>query len=211
MATTDPDLNENGLPVRMPSGAVFKVLTRSEVDYLDERVAKYTHEFAWTNPSDLQDVDRMLILELMVYRWGLFLSMSKDYFGDPIDEQALRRSLNDYSGELRQLKKSIGLDKVSRDKERGDDSVPAYLERLRQRAKEFGINRNKMMDKGLELSQQLIALYTLYENCDEQERHEQQCGAEDILSWIRDVYIPEFQSVDEAFRKNHQTYWIADQ
>jgi hypothetical protein len=152
----------------------------------------------------------MLILELMVYRYGLYLSQEKDHWGESIDGNALRRAVNDYSGELRQIKKQLGLDSMSREKSKGADSIPAYLENLRRRALEFGINRNKMMDKGIELSQQVIALVTLWNNCDEQERLEQRCTAEDVCTWLRDTYIPEFQAVDEAFRQGQQRFWIQE-
>lgn len=204
-------VSEEGLSVKLPSGAEFKVLTPSEVEYVNDRVHQYQRTFKWDNISDVQDVDRIVIMELFVYRWGSFLAMGKDYYDDDVDEQALRKSINDWSGELRLVKKSLGMDKATRDKDSGDDSVPAYLERLRLRAKEFGINRNKMMDKGLVLSQQVIALATLYKNCDQQERLEQRCTAEDVCNWLLEVYIPEFQVVDSDFRKTSQTLWIADQ
>jgi len=208
---TDLDLAvEDGLPVRLPSGAEYKVLTQSEVNYVKKRVKDYTHAFKWDNTSDLQDVDRMIMFELLVYRYGIWVSRRRDYVDDPVDENQLRKSMNELSGELRMLKKSLGIDRVSRDKERGDDSVPVYLEKLRQRAKEFGINRNNMMDKGLVLSQQLIALYQMHKNCDQQERVEQHCRTEDVIEWIGTVFIPQFQAVDETFRQTQQRYWVQD-
>lgn len=204
-------LDEDGIPVTLPSGAVFKVLTGEERDYVSDRVREYVSTFRWENTSDLQDVDRLLILELFVFRYGLWLSRTKDYWDEGIDEQRLQKSLHDMSGELRQLKKHLGIDKVSRDKERGDDSVPAYLERLQQRAKEFGISRENMLQKGIELSQQLIALYTLHKNCTPDEQIEQQCRAEDLVAWIGDCFVPQFQAVDEHFRSNVQRFWIQDQ
>lgn len=204
-------VDEDGLPVDLPSGAPFKVLTSSEVEYVNDRVRKYSDEFRWTNVSDIQDVDRVIIMELLTYRYGQWLAKQKDYFDQGIDEQALRRSLNDTSSELRLIKKQLGMDKPSRDKERGDDSVPAYLEQLRRRAQEFGINREKMLDKGLELSQQLIAMWQLHVNCDEQERLENRCTAEDVIEWIGTTFKPEFEAVDAHFRENVQKYWIAKQ
>lgn len=201
---------EDGLPVRLPSGAEYKVLTQSEVNYVKKRVKDYTAAFKWDNTSDLQDVDRMIMFELLVYRLGLWVSRRRDYVGDPVDENQLRKSMNELSAELRQLKKALGIDRISRDKERGEDSVPQYLENLRQRAKEFGINRNMMMDKGIVLSQQLIALHTLYRNCDALERVEQRCRADDIMDWIATVYVPQFSAVDKKFREGAQRYWIQE-
>jgi hypothetical protein len=204
--------SEDGLPVTLPSGVIFNgALTSDEVTYVQERVQKYMDEFHFQNVSDLQDVDRLVVNELLVYRWQLFVAKGKDYWDEGVAEQALRKSINDFSVELRNIKKQLGMDKASRDKERGEDSVPNYIQSLLTRAKEFGVNREKMMDKGLTLCQQLIALYTLHKNCDEKERLENQCTAEDLLKWIETTFIPEFEAVDEHFRKNVQRYWIAKQ
>jgi hypothetical protein len=150
------------------------------------------------------------MFEMLVHRYGNWVSRRLDYFDEPVDENGLRKVMHDLSGELRQLKKSLGIDKVGRDKERGDDSVPAYLEKLRQRAKEFGVNRNNIMDKGFELCNQLIALYQLMSNCDQQEQIEMKCRPEDIIDWLGTSFIPEFTAVDEAFRKTSQRYWVQD-
>jgi hypothetical protein len=211
MATKDPFyLDESGIPVSLPSGAVYQVLTSDEVHYVEDRVRDYTQSFKWDNTSDLQDVDRMIMSEMLIHRYQNWLSRRADYLDDPIDETGLRKAVNEASGELRQLKKSLGIDKISREKERGDDSVPAYLERLRQRAKEFGVNRNLQMDKGFEMCNQLIALYQLMENCDAQERIEMHCRPEDIIDWIGTSFIPDFQIIDTEFRKTSQRYWVQD-
>ena len=204
-------LSEDGLPVKLASGNVFQVLTSSEVAYVEERVRLYTAEFRWQNVSDIQDVDRIIIFELLVYRYGLFISMQKDYFKDAVDENALRRIIGDYSGEVRLLKKSLGMDKAARERESGADSLPAYLEQLRIRAKAFGVNRDNMTAKAIELGQQVIALYILYKNCDPQERIEQQCTAEDIMKWIGATFQPEFEAVDKHFRETNQKMWIGSQ
>jgi hypothetical protein len=207
---TDLRIGDEGYPVALASGAPFVVLSPAEVTYVQERVDKYKTEFRYENVSDLQDVDQIVVKELFIHRWSLWISKQVDYFGGEVDEQALRKSINDYSGEVRQLKKALGMDKVTRDKEHGDDSVSSYLSNLKRRAMEFGINRNNMQAKTIELGQQVVALTTLHFNCDEDERLEQKCTATDIVGWLRDVFIPEFQAVDKAFREGQQKFWIQD-
>ena len=204
-------VSEDGLPVKLPSGATFYVLTKDEEKYFKERVTRYLKDNHFVNVSDMQDVDRMIEMELLTHRWALWLSRQKDYFGDAVDERALRSTLNDYSGELRQLKKSLGIDKVARDKQRGDDSVQEYLANLRVRAKEFGVNRSKQFDKVIELFQQAQALLVLHDNSDPTERMEQRCTTEDVLDWFRTVAFPEFNAIDEEFRNTKQKMWVRSQ
>jgi hypothetical protein len=193
--------------VRLPSGATFPVHSE-EVDYISERTRRYLDENHFSNVSDFQDVDRMLIMELICFRWGTWISRQKDYWGDPVDLDQLQQSLKAHSVELRQLKKQLGIDKIARDRSKGEDSVPAYLNNLLRRAKEFGVHRERQMDKALELFNELKALVTLHQNADEVERGELHVQLEDILDWIVTIAIPEYDRLDEHFRQNQQRAWV---
>jgi hypothetical protein len=191
---------EDGLPVQLPSGAEFTVLTQSEVDYVRARVDQYKSTYRWENVSDVQDVDRIVIFELLVYRWGSDMARGRDIHGDETDDANLQKRVKEISAEIRQIKAQMGMDKASRDKENDESSVSAYLDRLRKRAKEFGIMREEQFDKALELTHSLIALYQLHINCDDTERRQEQCEAQDIVDWIGEVYKPQFEAVDAHFR-----------
>lgn len=193
--------------IKLPSGAVFPVHAE-EVSYVMDRAARYLGENHFTNVSDIQDVDRMLIMELICFRWGTWISRTKDYWGDPVDEDKLQQSLKAHSTELRQLKKQLGIDKVARDRAKGEDSVPAYINNLLRRAKEFGIHRENQSAKVLELFNQLKALVTLHLNADEVERAEMHIQEHDLVEWIITIAIPEFDALDDHFRKNQQRTWI---
>lgn len=194
--------------VTLPSGASFTVHT-SEAQYFRTRCSKYLSDNDFQNISDFQDVDRLLVLELLCHRWSNWISRQRDYWGDPVDENTLQKSLKDHSTEIRQLKKSLGLDRETREKVRGEDSVENYLARLRQRAKHFGYMRNKQTAKAIELWMDLRAIYTLYKNCDERERIEQHCTLEEIFSWLENEAFPAFDLIDQEFRKE-QTTWIRE-
>lgn len=197
------------VPVTLPSGARHAVFKR-EASYLEERVVRYQNDLAFTNVADLQTLDAIVVYETLLWRWGQWLSRQVDYWGEAIDEKELTRQSKDTSQEIRQLKKNLGIDKVTRDKVKGEDSIANYIENLKIRAKQFGINRERMLDKGLELGQELIAKITLHDNCTEDERRELNITTEHLVSWIRDVYVPEFEKVDAHFRENKQKMWIRE-
>jgi len=193
--------------IKLPSGAVFPVHAE-EVAYVQDRAARYLGENHFTNISDIQDVDRMLIMEMICFRWGTWISRTKDYWGDPVDEDKLQQSLKAHSTELRQLKKQLGIDKVARDRAKGEDSVPAYINNLLRRAKEFGVHRQEQSAKAIELFQQLRALVTLHMNADEVERQEMHIQEHDILDWLLTIAFPEFEEIDAHFRKHQQQTWV---
>lgn len=200
---------EDMVPVTLPSGAMFYVHDK-EFQYFKTRSSKYLSDNDFQNVSDFQDIDRLLILELLCQRWGLWISTQRDYWGEPVDENSLQKSLKEHSAEIRQLKKSLGLDRETREKVRGEDSPENYLSRLRQRAKHFGYMRNDQAAAAIQLYMDLKALVTLHDNCDEKERVELRLNEGDILRWLREEAFPRFDSIDEKFRQE-QKMWIREQ
>lgn len=197
-------------PVMLPSGGLFQVYDR-EVVYFQERVKKYLSDNHFTNVSDLATLDQILMGEMLVWRWMNWVTQQKDYWGDPIDESGLAKTIKEMSTELRQLKGALGIDKITRDRQRGEESVSAFIKNLGIRAREFGINREEMSAKSIELFQQLKADITLYDNCTEDERKELGITTPELLAKIRDELIPEFDAIDEYFRSHKQKMWIREQ
>jgi len=202
---------EDGLvPVRLPSGGSFFVHDR-ELGYFNDRRDRYLKDNHFVNVSDFQDLDRLIIAEMLTQRWGMWISSKRDYWGDPVDENQYQKALKEHSAEIRQLKKALGLDKETRDKVKGEDSVDAYIRSLRQRAKEFGVMRNQQAAKAIELINDVKARAILWSNCDEQEKIQQGCTSDQVIQWILDDVIPEFDEIDTKFKQGTQTYWVRDQ
>lgn len=207
MAFVSAPQGDEEFEVTAPSGSKYYLVTQEEADYYFDKVHRYTTDNKFFNVSDLQDLDRIILMETLSWRWSSWLSKEKDYWGDPIDAKSIRDSLKDYSNELRQLKKMMGIDKAARDRERGESAVD-YLENLRIRAKEFGVSREKQLTVALTLFKELEALVTLYLNCNEKERIEQNIEITDLLDWIVKICIPEFEEIDTYFRENQQRFWL---
>lgn len=193
--------------VPLPSGAQFPV-HRREVGYLSDLVRRYMDDNHFSNIADLQDVDRLLLMELMCFRWGVWLSRGSDYDDRPIDADAVEKSLKNHSAEVRQIKTALDVTKKARDKAKGEDSTPVFIDNLLARAKEFGVHRENQLAKALELFNELKAIVTLHRNCDEVERAELHMEIEDVLEWIVSVAIPEYDRIDEHFRAHQQRFWV---
>lgn len=202
----DTQDSQGTVEVTTLSGSSFYVLNQEEKDYFEDVSARYVSDNRFSNTSDLQDLDRILMMETMVYRWGRWLALESDYYNNEIDPEKLNKAIKEFSMEIRQLKKAVGLDRVSRDKDKGE-SIAAYIENLRRRAQEFGIMRNESAVKAITLFHDLISLVTLADNCTEQERKENHVEDADIVQWVRDV-TPEFTDIDKEFRESSQQYWV---
>lgn len=99
------------LKVRLPSGCTVDALTEGEKDYLTERVAQHERSRETSSSIDhVLRVDRLLVMELLCYRWSLWILNGEDYDKAAIDETALRKALSECSAEIRHLKQLLGLD-----------------------------------------------------------------------------------------------------
>lgn len=212
----EPVSDEEDLPivasakaVKLASGADYEVMHETEAQIVNNLVQRYTTEYLFSSISDLQDVDRIIIMELMAHRYSGWQNRGHDYYGQEIDNKDLDERILNASKEVRQIKKALGIDRLTRDKDKGD-SVPEYLENLRVRARQFGLMREKQLDVALSKFQKLSGLTTLYWNCTDIERKEEKCTAEDILKWLRDEAIPEFNEIDEYFQEHEQRYWVRE-
>ena len=105
-----------------PSGSELKLQTNEEADWYESRRDRYQADNAFPNISDLQDLDRLLMLEVLVYRWSLWMAQGYDYQQSLINQKELKDNIREYSVELRQLKMALGIDKVTRDREKAESS-----------------------------------------------------------------------------------------
>jgi len=193
-------------PVSSPSGGKVNLQTSDEADWYDQRRAQYMSQNKFPNVSDLLDLDRLLQLEVMVFRWGQWISQGFDYMQSLVDQEQLQKHIREYSREIREVKLALGIDKVSRDKEKGEN-LTDYISTLLTRAKTFGIHRNRQYEAAVTLMYELRSMVLTYDRCDETEREELDLSPETILDWIKDQMISQWDAIDDAFREE-QKIWI---
>lgn len=195
--------------VQTVGGETLRVLAAAEARWFTQTRDSYLAQTKFTDTTDLQDLDRLLVQELMVFRLSQFLAGGCDYEGFEIDETLLRRNVREYSEQITRLKESMGLTKRARDDATAGGDVNAYITQLLAKAKVFGVHREKQLTKALILMNELSAIVGAFDRSDEEERH--RLGFEnekEIVDWVRGRMIPEYQELDAHFRENEQRYWI---
>lgn len=198
-----------------------KTVTGHELELVDKRERsvfetardKYLTEFAFSMANDKRALDRLLLLETQMFRWQWQLAAGCDYDGvdlDPTEEAALRRAIKDTAPQISEIQKDLGLTKAQRE---SDDETPAaYLAKLRIRAKEHGVRREKQLGRALELSHELFAIAGAYKRSNLNERRKLGFeSAEDVVDWVLEVMQPRFDEVDAYFRATSQKFWVRSQ
>ena len=199
--------------VKNLTGQEIPLLSNIEKNFYIEARDKYLAEFKFTVASDLRALDRLLLLEVQMYRAQWFLSAGCDYQYvdlDPAEEVALRRTVKEASAQIQEIQKDLGLIKSTRDKEQAD-SVGAYITKLKLAAKAHGIKRERELGRALELTHELFALCGAYQRSNEHERNKLGFeSADDIVEWVMTYMREEFNAIDDYFREHEQRFWVRE-
>lgn len=205
MADTNP------LTVTNIAGEELEVLTPAEQRWFNSSRDMYLSQTKFSETTDLRDLDRLIVMELMVYRLGHFISAGHDYDGFDVDDTLLRRNLREYSEQINKTKSSMGLNKSARDDAANAGDLSSYIANLKMRAKIFGLHRENQLTRALVLMQELSAVVGAFDRSDAEERH--RLGFEnekDIVDWVRVTMLPEYHQLDAHFRENDQRYWVRE-
>jgi len=201
----------NLIDVQLVSGKTSKVMTELEAEWFNETRDSYLAQTKFTETTDLRDLDRLLVMELMMFRWTQWLSAGVDYEGFETPAEAVRRNIKEYSDQINKVKESMGLNKRARDDAANDGNFAQWLSDLKARAKIFGVHREKQLQVALTLFNQLSGIVNTFDRGDAEERAKAGFESEEkIVEWIRKVAIPRYHEVDAHFRENEQRYWIRD-
>lgn len=203
----DPNL-VNTKFVRGASGQELEVKNMDEKVWFETNLAKYLKEYQFENIADLQDLDRLLGMELLSYRYTAWLTRGRDYDDLQFAEKEVRDHKQKIDQEIRLLKKHMGMDRKGR-VESEQESVAQYLQNLLRRAQQFGVHRNTQVAKAIDLLNDLKMMVGLHYRCDEEERRELGVEKDEIWDWIVETALPEYDAIDAAFRKE-QRLWLQE-
>lgn len=201
------DESDETFEVTSPSGATVRVMTQEEADHYNRISAMYLQDNKFSNISDKLELDRVLTFELASYRCSQWLTRGEDYQHRKVNNNEIQKSMELFSKEIRGIKKDLGIDKSTRDKDQGE-SLAEYIHNLGIRAKEFGVTRNKQATEAITLLMQIRGMITAYENSNAAERKEFGFNLEDLVEWIKQQ-SDTFDKIDADLRKK-QTYWISE-
>lgn len=197
--------------VRLCSDEVLFVQTDVEQRWFNATKEKYLAENKFDVVTDYQDLDRLLALELLVFRWTQHLASGYDYEKHMVDDDLLRKQLKEQSDVILKLKQSLGLDKKTRDAALADGNFHVWFADVKRRARIFGIHRENQLNVALGLMHELSGHLGAFDRSDQEERKKLGFETEkDLVDWVRSDMLPQFRAVDEHFLENEQKLWKRD-
>jgi hypothetical protein len=205
-------VTRNRPKVMSVTGHEVELMHDREREYYETARDRYKSEFSFTMHNDLRALDRLLLMETQMWRAQWQLAGGQDYDGvelDSSDEIALRRAVKELAPQIADIQKDLGLTKAQR--ENDGDTVAGYIQKLRVRAKEHGVRREKQLGRAMELINELFAIAGSYKRSNENERRK--LGFEtgdDVVDWVLEVMQPRYNEIDDYFREHQQKFWIRD-
>lgn len=205
------ELGDPQFEVTLCSDEVLYVQTEVEQRWFNATKAKYLAENKFDQVTDYQDLDRLLLLELLVFRWSQHLASGWDYQKNLVDDDLLRKQLKEQSDVILKLKQSLGMDKKTRDAALADGNFHTWFMDVKRRAKAFGIHRENQLNKALALINDLSGHLGAFDRSDEEERKKIGFETEkDLIAWVRDEMLPAYRAIDEYFLEHEQKMWRRD-
>ncbi len=208
---TAPEETGEIFEVTLCSGMSIEVMTEKEKEWFDQTQAKYLDENKFTDRTDLQDVDRLLALELQMFRWTTYIGIGRDYNGIRIDEDLVRKQIKEVADSIGKVKTTLGLDKAARNKALNEGNFHDWFTDATRRAKHFGVHRQNQLNKALALFSSISATVGAFTRSNEEERIK--LGFRDeaaIITWLRESVIPEYEELDAYFLEHEQKIWTVD-
>lgn len=206
--------NTPKVKVTLVSGEPLEVIGDLEASWWNKTKQNYLDQTKFTEITDRQDLDRLLSLELQIFRTSQQLAVSENLYGEPLETEEilkLQKTLREFSEQASRLKTEMQLSKKARDAAANDGNFAGWLEELKRRAKLFGIHRNNQVTRALALINELSAIVGTYDRSDEEERGKIGFPTEnDIVAWVRETMIPEYHDIDEKWRASEQKMWTQD-
>jgi hypothetical protein len=208
VADTSPVTGVRLFRAKLLSGGWVDLQGQEEFNYYLEAQNRYMTEFQFTVASDLRTLDRLIFFETVLFRWQGWLACGYSYNG-PLTlatENQVRRSIKDTTSQVSQLQQDLGLTFSQRQRDQYE-SVGAYILKLKQAAKEFGVHREKQLTVALDLFYQVLSVAGTWLRSDENERRK--LGHTDpveILKWIDGEVREKFDEVDKEFQTRQISY-----
>lgn len=197
--------------VELCSKMTVTVMTAKEKEWFEKTRDSYLEENKFSESTDLQDVDRLLILELQLFRWTMYIAAGRDYDGIRVDEDLVRKQIKEVADSITKVKNSLGLDKAARDKALNEGNFHEWFTDATRRAKAFGVHRQNQLNQALALFNEISATVGAFYRSNEEERVKLGYKTEAaIVEWIRDDVLPRYHEVDEFFVNNEQSMWARD-
>lgn len=198
--------------VELPGGGgSIPLQNRDEVDRWTTLETAYCDQYDLKKINDLTNLSTLLVQQINLYRAQLALSGRVPEIDDDDlptgryqqrvlkanEIRAYQGQITDASKEIREIEKTMGIDKKSRESA-GEENNRQWLIRMKARAHRYGLHVSKRATRYEEFVMELRWRARLNEIGDPEDKHYENCSDEGVLQWVR-AQLAELEQADRDF------------
>lgn len=200
------------LAVELPGGGgKLPLQSAEEVDRWMTLRTAYEDQYDLKKINDQTNLGMVLVQQINLYRAQLALSgrvpeVDEDGLPTgrmqqrvlkPAEARQYQEAIRDAAKEIRDIEKTMGIDKASREKS-GEDNTRAWLIRMKARAHRYGLHVSTRVTKYEEFVMELRWRLRLNEVGDAEDKAYEGCSDAGIIQWAR-TQLAELEEVDKKF------------
>jgi hypothetical protein len=184
--------------VELPGGGKLQLATIDEVELFETSRDKYLHDYRITAQSDRLAIGNALLMHLENFRAQQRINGMEpelDPAGVPTgryvkakvssqDRTAALNVLLKTSQEIREIEKSMGIDKKTRD-QGGQYDVATYISAMKSGAREFGIHLSRRYKEYDRVCMEARVKLRMLENLDPEDLASENLSTDTFCDWMR--------------------------
>lgn len=192
-------------------GGGITLQSAEEVDRWQVLEAAYKDQYDLRKINDLTNLGTLLVQHVNLYRAQQALSgrvpeIDEDELATgryvskvlkPMEIKAYQEQINTVSKEIREIEKTMGIDKKSRDAA-GDESLRSYLLSMKARAHRYGLHVSKRVTAYEEFVMELRWRLRLNENGDAEDKQYEGVDDAGLIQWARQ-HLAVLEEADRKF------------
>lgn len=209
-----------GVEVDLPSGGKLTLYTVEEAQLWEDLDQRYRSDYALNNINDLMTLGMILTHNIAIFRAQQAMSGQEAEFdanGVPTGRYVQKKLSNTEAtgvhqrllkagNEIRELEKTLGIDKKTRDAG-GGDSIAEYLSSLKVAGRQFGIHITKRTKAYEEFCMDLRWRIRVLRNGDDEDRAHHNITGETILQFC-ETRLAELESIDQEFAQQRGKVFV---
>lgn len=210
----------NKYEVDLPAGGALALHSAEEQDLWETTKDNYQREYNFTKPNDLVLLGSILTQQLLMFRQAQRLNgmiPQLDAAGipkgtykyeelKPSEAKACQTMISQASSEIRDLEKSLGIDKKTRESG-GMHTLAGYLENLKLSANQYGAHISKRVIAYEQFAMDLRWRLRLLRNGDEEDKAYHGISEAKLIEWAEGE-LAGLEEVDRTYAKDRGRLWL---
>jgi hypothetical protein len=207
------DITAGSFKVDLPGGGSVSLQTQDEAELWDDSHKRYLESYGLSEQNDLVLLGAILSQQLAMYRAQQRMTGMVPEFDDQglstgryisanlkaADLTAAQNTVTKAATEIRELEKSLGIDKKTRE-QGGQATVATYINTLKEAARRYGLHISKRLKEYERVAMEARWKLRVLRNGDAEDRAYHDLSPQKIIDWL-EVELAKLEEADKTYAR----------